>query len=99
MKTPYFIHAQIHLGQLIGIVFDEMGFTFQILTPGSVEEAGAYYPDQETALAAAVEQVEKNVRWLAGFEAYQRGESLPEVADPDFQSGWQDCYDTYTQVA
>lgn len=99
MTSPCFVHAQIHSKQLIGIVFDQIGFTFQILTPGCVEEAGAHYPDQETALLAALQQVEKNARWLAGFEAYQRGESLPEVAHSDFQSGWQDYHDTYTQAA
>lgn len=99
MTSPCFVHAQIHSKQLIGIVFDRTGFTFQILTPGSVEEAGAYYPDQETALAAAVEQVEKNARWLAGFEAYERGESLPEIADLDFISGWHEGQQAHERAA
>ena len=99
MNSPSFVHAQIHLGQLIGIVFDQTAFTFQILTPGSFEEADTYYPDQQTALNAALQQVESNARWLAGFEAYQQGKSLPEVLDLNFICGWRDAHETYGRAA
>lgn len=99
MTSPCFVHAQIHGKQLIGIVFDQTGFTFQILTPGSIEEASAHYPDQETALAAAATQVEKNARWSAGFQAYEQGEPLPQEADHDFICGWQQGQQAYGRAA
>lgn len=95
INDPYFMHAQIHQKQLIGILEEEAGFTFYILLPGSVEEAKTHYPNLETALSAAIERTEKNYRWITGFSAYQRGESLPEVANPDFIRGWESAYESY----
>lgn len=99
MKTPYFIHAQIHLGHLIGITFNETGFTFDIFLPDSVERADVQYPDVTTALNTAIKQVESDSQWLAGFKAYERGEPLPEIADLNFLCGWQQGQQAYGRAA
>lgn len=98
MNNAY-IYAQIHQGDLIGITTGETGFTFDIFLPDSVERADAQYPDVAAAVNAAIKQVESDLRWLAGFQSYERGESLPEIADLDFICGWHDGQQTYGRAA
>ena len=99
IKNPCFIHAQIHQGQLIGILEDETGFTFHIFSPTTVEQAEAYYDCLLAALSAAIKQVESDTRWQRGFWAYEQGKPLPEVADLDFIRGWHDGQQAYGRAA
>lgn len=99
IKNPCFIHAQIHQGQLIGILEDETGFTFHLFSPATVEQAEAYYDCPLAALSAAIKQVESDTRWQCGFWAYEQGKPLPEVADLDFIRGWYDGQQAYGRAA
>jgi hypothetical protein len=98
MNNAY-IYAQIHQGHLIGITTGETGFTFDIFLPDSVERADVQYHDVTTALNAAIKQVESDSQWLAGFQSYERGEPLPEIANFDFICGWHDGQQAYGRAA
>lgn len=99
IKNPCFIHAQIHQGQLIGILEDETGFTFHLFSPATVEQAETYYDCPLAALSAAIKQVESDTRWQRGFWAYEQGEPLPQTADLDFIRGWHDGQQAYGRAA
>lgn len=90
--SPYFVHAHVHQGQLIGILSDKLGFKFCIYESGLVEEADVFYPDMETALNAAIEQIDKDTQWKAGFQAYESGQPFPKTADSIFISDWRDAW-------
>ncbi len=46
-------------------------------------------------LNAAIEWVEQDCLWAAGFDAYERGKSFPKVAAPDFICGWRDAWEAH----
>ena len=98
-SRPHFVHSHIHQGRLIGILSDGVGYSYNIFTHGSFEESSAHYPDLGAALNAAIEQIEHECRWAAGFESYEQGEAFPEIANADFARGWRDALEAHGGVA
>lgn len=93
--NPYFIHCEIHRGQLIGIEETPKGYQFHLFTYGSVScpsESGTHFPTIEAAINAALLEAEVHFQFECGVDCCERGCAIPPTATPHFVRGWQLCF-------
>ena len=82
------VHTQVYESWMIKIFTTPKGaFEYIVKYKGSGYE-GKGYTTQNEALTAAIAYIDAELRFLAGWDSWVRGEALPEGADSDFIEGW-----------
>lgn len=89
---PFFIHCEIHHGQLIGIEETKNGYRFHLFSYGGTScspEQRTHYSTLKDAVAASTLEAQRIFEFDSGSQACEQGRAIPITATPEFIAGWQ----------